>query len=94
MSDTVKHTTGPWVVDYTTGEILAADRRVASTQSGGVFNLYDANLIAAAPEILDALLLVMSWIKNWDPNFSEDDEWFDQDRPKIEAAIAKAEGRS
>lgn len=55
MAETVKHTKGPWVVDYTTGEILAADRRVASTQSGGIFNLYDARLIAAAPDLLEAL---------------------------------------
>lgn len=49
--------------------------------------------MAAAPELLDALKTIMSWIKNWDPNFADDDEWIDDARPKIEAAIAKAEGR-
>lgn len=46
-----KHTAGPWRVDYSTGEILGADRRIAYTQSGGIFHLGNAELIALAPEL-------------------------------------------
>ena len=52
----------------------------------------DANLIAAAPELLDALELLMMWVKNWDVPFMDDDEWCYDSRPQIEAAIAKARG--
>lgn len=49
----------------------------------------NARLIAAAPELLDALRIVMSWIDNWDPNFTLDAEW-PADRDSARAAIAKA----
>lgn len=52
----------------------------------------NARLIAASPDLYEALDEVMQWIKNWDPNFSEDDEWFYETRPKVEAALAKAKG--
>ena len=52
-----------------------------------------ADVIEAAPELLAALKKVMEWIKNWDPNFAEDDEW-PADRDAAKAAIAKAEGNS
>lgn len=43
-------------------------------------------------DLLAALEEAMEWVKNWSPSFTEDDEWCDVTRPKIEAAIAKAKG--
>jgi transposase-like protein len=48
-------------------------------------------LIAAAPDLLEALNRVMSWIDNWSPEFTNDEEW-PQDRDAARAAIAKATG--
>jgi hypothetical protein len=52
----------------------------------------NARLIAAAPELLEALREVMVWIKAWSPSFVEDAEWGETEQ-KVMAAIAKAEGR-
>ncbi len=37
----------------------------------------DAETRAALYEAVEALKEVMAWIKNWDPDFVEDDEWDD-----------------
>ena len=37
-------------------------------------------------QMREALIEVMIWIKNWDPNFVEDDEWPDTEA-KIDAAL-------
>jgi len=47
----------------------------------------------AAPELLEALKEVMSWVENWDPEFTEDDEW-EGTYARYRAAIARAEGES
>jgi hypothetical protein len=94
-----KHTPGPWecenydnklfvIADHMTGSpavcrILGSDATVNA----------DANLIAAAPDLLAALQNVMSWIRNWSPDFTEDEDW-DDDRNAALAAIAKAEGEN
>lgn len=41
-------TPGPWALDPHTGDIESADRRVASTQNGGIFDVNNAALIAAS----------------------------------------------
>jgi hypothetical protein len=51
----------------------------------------DARLIAAAPDLLEALKQVLGWIDSWDPNFTQDEEW-PETRHHVNAAIAKAEG--
>ena len=51
------------------------------------------NVLAAAPDLLEALEEVMAWIDNWYPPFCEDDEWPDTNA-KVVAAIAKARGQS
>ena len=35
----------------------------------------EAKFTEAAPELYEALIEVMQWIKNWDVPFLDDDEW-------------------
>ena len=51
-----------------------------------------ANVFAAAPDLLEALEEVMEWVSNWYPDFIEDDEWQYGTLPKTRAAIRKAKG--
>lgn len=53
----------------------------------------NARLIAAAPELLEALEGLWMWCRNWDCEFMDDDE-FPEYRARIEAAIAKAKGEA
>lgn len=53
----------------------------------------DAYLIAAAPDLYEALARVMTWIGNWSPSFTEDEEWAADDQA-ASAALAKARGQS
>jgi len=48
-------------------------------------------LIAAAPDLLEALRQVMDWIDSWDPSFIHDDDW-PETAHHIRAAIARATG--
>ena len=50
-------------------------------------------LIDAAPELLESLVQVMSWIDNWSPEFTDDPDW-PKDRDAAYAAIAKATGET
>lgn len=50
----------------------------------------DMRLMAASPDLLEALKEVMAWIANWSPDFTYDPDW-PADRDRAEAAIAKAE---
>lgn len=59
----------------------------------GVCSEANARLIAAAPDLLEALQEVMGWISNWNPNFEHDDEW-PETRARVGAAIAKARGET
>lgn len=40
-------------------------------------------------ELIEALQKVMSWVDNWSPEFTQDQEWID-DEPRIRSVIAKA----
>ena len=53
----------------------------------------NARLIAAAPDLLDAIEALLGWVKAWDCDFVMDDEW-PADDEKIKAAIAKARGEA
>ena len=98
MSD---YTPGPWDLcnfgDYGDFQgrsrvIIGDDMRLAVVQvrnEDDVETNANACLIGAAPDLLDAIQLCMTWIRNWDPEFIFDEEWPDDCRV-IEAAIAKA----
>jgi hypothetical protein len=104
----VKHTPGPWQVErdrqhaqvfHVVGpsEIVMGLDGICSPHrlNDRTFNEDEANmrLIAAAPDLLEALKQVMGWVESWSPNFVEDEEW-PEAKYYINAAIAKAEGRS
>ncbi|WCK26598.1 hypothetical protein [Agrobacterium pusense] len=94
MADTVKHTEYPWervdTADY--AEIHPVGKRLQSAIAL-VGKPDDANLIAAAPELLEALKHLCEFIDREGPAAKEWEaisEWCE----KGSAAIAKAEGRS
>lgn len=96
-------TPGPWsVVEYGDGDGLAVhdsrgDWRVcfmATPGKDGDFEVIEANahLIAAVPELYEALGEVMEWVNGWSP-FDIDPEWA-ATKAKVTAAIAKARGEA
>jgi len=103
MSTEVKYTPAPWVVstDHEEPEVIAklctttvAELYIvpANTKEFVLGDIHaDAKLISAAPELLEALINVMSWIGSWAPNFTEDAKW-PSDCKAARAAIAKAMG--
>ena len=54
-------------------------------------NKANHDLVLAAPDLLEELRRVMTWIDNWSPEFSNDPDW-PADRDSARAAIAKATG--
>jgi len=97
MKTQVKHTMGPWYLDFDT--VSTEPRRKGYVLAQVSFGSIDpdevkanAHLIAAAPELLEACKLVAATFKrsNDSGNFLGDDEheaW-----NKVDKAIAKAEG--
>lgn len=94
-----KHTPGPWWREHNikgapnsvcTDDEDGGARTIASIPSGAQDNARDnAALIAAAPELLDALR-VMVW------RYEDTEAMDDEDYPELaaaRAALAKAEGR-
>jgi hypothetical protein len=81
------HTPGPWTLRMRAKPILAWD--VVTTDGavmGGVYEEANARLIAAAPELLEALEAVAQLLDNGQPIDPEHDgDW-------IRAAIANATG--
>lgn len=70
---------------YQVSELAAAFKRVAADSAAA------SHLVAAAPDLLEALQEVMQWIGGWDPSFTQDDEW-PSTADKARYAIAKADG--
>jgi hypothetical protein len=95
MSDTPKHTPGPWLWtgQYGRSNLFGADSELVLFEVGGLYCKGDALLIAAAPEMLEALKearnFVGQFVRYEPPKNHRDTLLLD----KIEAAIAKAEGR-
>lgn len=91
MTTKAKHTPGPWRRNGHTS-IESKDRWIASTDSGGVKgfseDVANAHLIAAAPELLEALKAALPHLQWANIHGSRCDEQIAQ----TQAAIAKAEG--
>lgn len=96
-----KHTPGPWRVDAALDEdgnplfvqvLTAQNYEVANTANGNfgdATELANARLIAAAPEILEALRLCIAQLKADEPDFGlEGDAIY-----AAEMAIKKVEGK-
>ena len=91
MSTSTKFTEGPWHMDSEGGVCggFRGDETVVDNVSGSSPNeaVANARLIAAAPELLEALHRIVEWV----------DAGCDPSQKSIEAAraaLAKAEGRS
>ena len=95
-----KYTPAPWSANWngsyyqidteTEGQIgdACASQFIEGNTDKGKAN---ARLIAAAPEVWEALEDVMAWIDNWEPDMTGDDEWSASEE-RVRAAIAKATG--
>ena len=102
-----KFTSGPWKEsepDYFNDITISPDLggiAIAAVTNGEFMRMggkeeehrANAHLIVAAPELYEALNEVMTWIDNWDPNFSDDDEW-PETRDKVIKALSKARGET
>lgn len=89
----VNHTPGPWKIDSENNRILATDERetIVCGFCGSCRNpevMADAHLIAAAPDLLTALLLYISSGIGNSTDFEKQREAYSAAR----AAIAKAKG--
>lgn len=93
-----KHTPGPWFARYSSKSRNTAIESAPYAGNIGIVHggldpdcAANADLIAAAPKLLEALVDVMAWIDGWDPGFIYDDEW-PESRDAARAAIAKGQG--
>jgi len=92
----MSHTPGPWEPDYWGDreiDIYSADGSLVCQMRGGSTDEEDdsepdARLIAAAPELLSELKLILSM---WEEAIDYEKDWMDLADP-ARAAIAKAEG--
>lgn len=96
-------TPGPWVAQrnprFECLEVFSGRSRIADINdvSDVTFGppkneaIANAHLIAAAPDLYEALEDLWTWVHNWGPEFMDDDEF---DRSTYEAALAKARGES
>jgi len=96
----MSHTPGPWAYDADSHEIFSTDEahsagRLASVRgndSNGRFlaeseRLANARLIAAAPDLLDAVEELLIYLADWDDPDNETCQ-------RARAAVAKAKGES
>jgi len=92
------HTSGPWALSgnsKTWALLDAAGFRIALVDKGGLDAAANARLIAAAPELLEALRDESEFVemeRRWS-EASDLTKWIDRCE-RLEAIIAKAEGRS
>jgi len=81
----IKHTPGPWKTDQFGDIETEGGIAIATTELLTVRDMANARLIAAAPELLEAL---------YDVDATATDAYDPVMLAKVQAAIAKAEGRS
>jgi hypothetical protein len=89
------HTPGPWTTegaDITNGYPEQGARVFIAEK---VFSEHDANLIAAAPAMYEALQWAMQYLRmpNFHPDNSYNSERWARDYNKLTDALAQAEGR-
>ena len=92
----MKHTPGPWRVDYAMGIRGADNVPLAYVMSDSSrIPTPDAQLIAAAPELLEALISAQGFL-NPLSGLIETKEWdrLENVRDKMRSAIAKATGKN
>lgn len=89
-----EHTPGPWEAIEDTVRARGSQRAIADcgTWHVGTQDKANARLIAAAPDLLDALKAAVEWIDPDEPDLVNREECA-ADLEKARAAIAKAEGR-
>lgn len=105
MNNKSKHTPGPWIAearqhglaiwaDYENapGEYIAIINGYEGSKEDRERNRANANLIAAAPELLEALEIFVSSITPWAGTKSIPIEDIDKADRLARAAIAKAKG--
>lgn len=83
-----KHRPGPWSVNKSTGEIVDSNNVFVACVDGEVeteFDIPNANLISASPELEEAVELLLIYLGDWD-----DDK--DETCVKARAALKKARG--
>lgn len=102
-----KHTPGPWIVVKIAPDLSSGDqlihirstktlREITSLMADSLEIEANANLMASAPELLEALILAKNALVAIYPEGSvHDDSWCASKRilPILRAAIAKAEGK-
>lgn len=64
-----------------TDAIAGAERRLSVTERD--------QMRAERDEVLMLLRRIDGWIRNWEPNFTDDDEWLEFDAPRLAAILAK-----
>jgi len=92
-----KHTPGPWIADKVDGGYLIASNSQNLPHHAEAMEEGDANLIAAAPELLEALRqIVYKASHNFKMTSYEGPAYITREDISVKmaiAAIAKAEGR-
>lgn len=94
MTKHPKHTRGPWEIDrrfwVNNGRIWGSDgMAVCFVEDRGGETMDNAYIIAAAPELLEALKICLGWLSG-----GLDGDWKDVDPCDVaRGAIAKAEGK-
>jgi hypothetical protein len=82
-----KHTPGPWCMEsFFHGQYDVYSEVTDDFISGGTISEADARLIAAAPDLLEALEKVVSFVD------AGQGTWTVEEQQKARAAIAKAKG--
>ena len=88
-------TPGPWREKKGDGVIYEISRpyKIATVGTGGKCTAeYRANiaLMAAAPDMYEALKQVLGWIDSWETSFDDDPEWLET-RHRIDAILSKVQ---
>ena len=71
-----------WVATIKGGDIKPTEK--------GLEGRANARLIAAAPDMYEALKQVLGWIDSWETSFDDDPEWLET-RHRIDAILSKVQ---